>query len=231
MSLRRSQLDTLLQPDAFLWATGIEDTFITDPWPTTGRTLDEYELTGHYERRREDINLMASLGVKTVRYGIPWHRINPAPKAWNWSFPDEALEHLLQVGIDPNSSSSGARSLRMKFQARSNLDQFDVSQLVAVQPKTEYELTFDLSTGKLETGSAPLVQILDATTGAELLQTPQAPNGTNAWNRVNYTFKTGEKTEGILLRIVRVSCSTDETPVCPIFGSVWYDDFSFKRRN
>ena len=137
----------------------------------------------------------------------------------------------MQVGIDPNMSSSGARSLRMRFQARTNLDQFDVSQLVAVQPQTEYELTFDLSTGKLETGSAPLVQILDAASGTELLQTPQAPNGTNPWNRLTYTFKTGEKTEGIILRVVRVSCSTDETPVCPIFGSVWYDDFSIKRRN
>ena len=37
---------------SFLWATGIEDTFITDPWPATGRTLDEYELTQHYERRK-----------------------------------------------------------------------------------------------------------------------------------------------------------------------------------
>ena len=34
--------------DRFTWAVGIEDTFITAPHPTTGRTLDEYELTGHY---------------------------------------------------------------------------------------------------------------------------------------------------------------------------------------
>ena len=137
----------------------------------------------------------------------------------------------MQVGIDPNSSSSGARSLRMRFQARTNLDEFTVSQLVAVQPKTEYEFSFDLSTGKLETGSAPFIQILDAASGSVLFHTPQAPNGTHAWNRMNYTFKTGEKTEAILLKVVRVSCSTEETPVCPIFGSVWYDDFSIKRRN
>src|SRR5689334_10780969 len=43
--LRRSQLNRLTQPETFLWSTGIEDTFITDPWPGTGRTLDEYELT------------------------------------------------------------------------------------------------------------------------------------------------------------------------------------------
>ena len=50
----RSRLDEVLEPERFLWATGIEDTFITHPWPATGRTLDEYELTGHYRQWRRD---------------------------------------------------------------------------------------------------------------------------------------------------------------------------------
>ena len=101
MRLVKSQLDRLLEPTTFLWGTGIEDTFITDPWPGTGRTLDEYELTRHYERWREDLGLMADLGVPTVRYGIPWHRVNPARNNWDWSFADGALDHLLELGIDP----------------------------------------------------------------------------------------------------------------------------------
>ena len=46
-------------PDPFLWATGIEDTFITDPWPATGRTLEEYELTQHYRFWRDDFQRIA----------------------------------------------------------------------------------------------------------------------------------------------------------------------------
>src|SRR5687768_15588450 len=76
-------------PDEFLWATGIEDTFIQDPSPRTGRTLEEYELTQHYERWREDVGLVGSLGVPAARYGIPWYRVNPGPGRWDWSFPDE----------------------------------------------------------------------------------------------------------------------------------------------
>ena len=136
----------------------------------------------------------------------------------------------MQAGIDPNKSNGGSRSLRMSFQVRANLDSINVSQLVVVQPKTEYEFECYVSTEKLETGSAPFVQILDANGGAELLSTPPAPNGTNDWTRISSTFKTGEKTEAVILKIVRTSCSTEETPVCPIFGSVWYDDFSYKRR-
>lgn len=137
----------------------------------------------------------------------------------------------MQIGIDPNKSNGGARSLRMTFQVRANLDSINVSQLIAVQPDTEYEFECYVSTDKLETGSAPRVQIVDAASGAEVLSTPPAPNGTNDWNRLSSIFRTGAKTEAVILKIVRVSCSTEETPVCPIFGSVWYDDFSFKRRN
>ena len=137
----------------------------------------------------------------------------------------------MQVGIDPNKSYGGSRSLRMTFNVRGNLDSINVSQLVPVQPQTEYEFSFHLSTHKLESGSAPRVQIVDAAGGAELVSTSSAPNGTHDWNRLTYNFKTGDKTEAVILRVVRTSCSTEETPVCPIFGSVWYDDFSIKRRN
>jgi beta-glucosidase/6-phospho-beta-glucosidase/beta-galactosidase len=98
---RRPQIARLKEPDFFCWATGIEDTFITAPHPATGRTLDEYELTGHYDRWREDLDLMASLGVSAARYGVPWYRIQPEPRSWDWRYADEPLERLLELGIDP----------------------------------------------------------------------------------------------------------------------------------
>jgi len=101
VALTKSQASSLTEGTAFLWATGVEDTFITDPWPQTGRTLDEYELTEHYQRWHSDLDLMASLGVRIVRYGIPWHKINPARGVWDWSWADQTLEHLLTLGIDP----------------------------------------------------------------------------------------------------------------------------------
>ena len=157
------------------------------------------------------------------------HAIGYGPQnVFGWQV--QGAPHM-QVGIDPNKGHDGARSLRMTFQVRTNLESLNVSQLVAVQPNTEYEFECYVATDKLETGSAPLVQIVDAAGGGELVSSSQAPNGTNDWNRISYTFRTGEKTEAVILKIVRISCGTEEAPVCPIFGSVWYDDFSFKRRN
>jgi beta-glucosidase len=97
----RSQLKSLTEPDAFWWATGIEDTFITAPHPVTGRTLDEYELTDHYRRWRQDLELMRELGVGCARYGVPWHRIQPERSRWDWRTADEPLQRMLDLGIAP----------------------------------------------------------------------------------------------------------------------------------
>lgn len=99
--LRQSHLSRPTAPSAFFWATGIEDTFITAPWPKTGRTLDEYELTDHYRQYSSDMGLMRESGVSAARYGIPWHRIQPGPNKWQWDFTDRALDRLLELGIEP----------------------------------------------------------------------------------------------------------------------------------
>jgi beta-glucosidase len=97
----KSQLLDLTAPGAFCWATGIEDTFITAPHAATGRTLDEYELTGHYEQWRADLDRIAELGLSAARYGIPWHRVQPEPHSWDWDFADKTLNRLLELGVDP----------------------------------------------------------------------------------------------------------------------------------
>ncbi len=88
-------------PRDFLWAAGIEDTFIVDPYPTTGRTLDEYELTGHYAQWEGDIDRVAELGVAAVRYGIPWYRVEPERGRFDWSWTNQVLTRIVQHGIEP----------------------------------------------------------------------------------------------------------------------------------
>lgn len=98
---RARELHRLTAPASFLWAVGIEDTFITQPHPRTGRMLDEYELTGHYARVAEDISLMKQLGVSCARYGVPWHRIQPERNVWDWSFVDAAMNLFERACISP----------------------------------------------------------------------------------------------------------------------------------
>lgn len=86
---------------SFLWATGIEDTFIPHTRPGL-RALDEYQLTQHYELWKRDFDLVAETGVKYLRWGIPWYRVQPAPNEWNWAWTDKALDYLVNTkGITP----------------------------------------------------------------------------------------------------------------------------------
>jgi len=137
----------------------------------------------------------------------------------------------MHIGIDPNKGHNGERSLRLVFQVRTNIQDLNASQLIAVTPNKEYDFECYVATDKLETGAAPQIQILDANNGEALGTSAMASTGTNDWQRIGFSFKTSEKTQAIMLKVVRYSCSNEDTPICPIFGSVWYDDFSLKRRN
>lgn len=84
----------------FAWAVGIEDTIIGAPL-RRGRRLDEYTLTGHLDRWRSDLDLAKVAGATAIRYGIPWHRSNPAPGRYDWEHADRALAHATEeLGLD-----------------------------------------------------------------------------------------------------------------------------------
>jgi tetratricopeptide (TPR) repeat protein len=137
----------------------------------------------------------------------------------------------VQIDIDPNKSQKGERSLRLIFQVRANADIVYVSQLVPVEPKKDYDFEGYVSTDKLESGSTPQVEVVDPADGKPMISSQTAPRATNNWNRIGFSFRTGEKTEAVVVRIVRYSCVNEQTPICPIFGTVWYDNFSIKRRD
>jgi beta-glucosidase len=84
----------------FRLAVGIEDTFV--PQASLGRrALDEYELTQHYERWEDDLRMARECGATTIRYGIPWYRINPSPGRFVWSWLDRVVDFLEEVGLEP----------------------------------------------------------------------------------------------------------------------------------
>jgi beta-glucosidase len=89
------------RPEEFLWASGIEDTFVPQTRPGH-RALDEYQLMDHYDNWREDLALARDLGVKALRWGVPWYRVEPRPGEFDWSWTDQVLPYLAgELGILP----------------------------------------------------------------------------------------------------------------------------------
>jgi beta-glucosidase len=79
-----------------VFAVGIEDTAIGVPLRERGPVLDEYELTGHSRQWREDLLRAGATGATGLRYGFPWHRVNPAPGVFDWSWTDEVVNFLVE---------------------------------------------------------------------------------------------------------------------------------------
>jgi dTDP-4-dehydrorhamnose reductase len=64
------------------------------------RIVDELALTGHVRRRR-DIERLAELGVRRVRYPVLWERIRSRHGRARFDWADRRLESLRAAGIAP----------------------------------------------------------------------------------------------------------------------------------
>src|SRR3954468_22578632 len=72
---------------------------------TVNRVRDRYfsqmERNGH-DRRPSDLERFASLGIRAIRYPVLWERTAPnGPESADWSWPDERLSRLRELGVSP----------------------------------------------------------------------------------------------------------------------------------
>jgi beta-glucosidase/6-phospho-beta-glucosidase/beta-galactosidase len=79
----------------FRWLTGFE----CSTFPQIG--MDELALTQHDRFWGSDIVRALDAGCRTVRYGIRWHVVNPAPQVWDWASVDGPLELMRHLGMEP----------------------------------------------------------------------------------------------------------------------------------
>ncbi len=82
-----------------MFATGIECSYPTIQHGA--HRVDELETTHHYQRWQEDLHLTRDLGIRYLRYGIPYHRVNTSAGHYDWSFTDMVLNEMRQIGIEP----------------------------------------------------------------------------------------------------------------------------------
>lgn len=132
-----------------------------------------------------------------------------------------------QATIDANKYHGGSRSLRVVLRSSTTLALNSIAQVLVVEPRTQYRLEFYVRIEDLRSGGTPVFEVLDETDGALLGASQPVPAGTAEWFKQTIDFGTKTTTEAIRLRINRAACGPD--PECPIFGTVWYDDFNLQR--
>jgi beta-glucosidase len=85
---------------ALHFALGVEDTFV--PQSRAGeRAIDEYELTEHYTHWHSDLGLARDAGATLLRWGIPWHRVNPERGVWEFAWLDRVMDRFAELELEP----------------------------------------------------------------------------------------------------------------------------------
>jgi tetratricopeptide (TPR) repeat protein len=145
-------------------------------------------------------------------------------KSFNWTILSGSQ---VLIGRDTGIAHSGKASLRLSFKAAKPLDTINVSQIIAVEPNTQYRFECYAKTELLSSATTPEVAIFNARDNTVLTNTVALPTGSNDWEKITFDFTTKPDSDGIKFGIVRSTCTIGT--VCPIFGNVWYDDFNLQR--
>jgi beta-glucosidase/6-phospho-beta-glucosidase/beta-galactosidase len=83
----------------FMFATGIECSYPTIENGKVRRDL--LEECGHYEHWKKDLQLVQDMGLKVLRYGLPYYKIHKGPGEYDWEFADQVMNEIQRLGITP----------------------------------------------------------------------------------------------------------------------------------
>ena len=181
------------------------------------------------ERRIDQLIAAWSILTKGNRAQIPRNSLE-ANLVTNGDFESEILNGGLDwrvnpvqgaaVSIDRLTFFDGARSLRIRFNGRYNLDYAHVFQYVPVKPDTSYRFTGYMRTENIMTDSGPRFQIYDAYDQTKLFL--QSPNlvGSSSWLPEQLMFTTGFDTNLLVIRVARPPSSKFDNRIA---GTVWVD--------
>ena len=86
-------------PGNFMFATGIECSYPTIDGGRVRR--DQLRECGHYQRWRDDLRLVRELGLKVLRYGLPYYAMHLGPGKYDWSFADDVMHEMQRREITP----------------------------------------------------------------------------------------------------------------------------------
>lgn len=86
-------------PGNFMFATGIECSY---PTIDNGRTRrDMLDECGHYEHWKTDLRLVKELGLKVLRYGLPYHKVSRRQGRYDWEFADLVMNEIKRLKLTP----------------------------------------------------------------------------------------------------------------------------------
>jgi hypothetical protein len=145
----------------------------------------------------------------------------PVTRLFGWTIGSNVQAQISII----NEGHGGRRSMQIVLSAANRLERINASQTIVVQPNAKYRLEFYARTDKLNSASTPVVTIVDPRSGNGIASSASLPTGTNGWQKYSIDFTMNG--DGIVMMIGCPPCPVGD--ICPIFGTVWYDDFILQR--
>ena len=71
----------------------------TDQQNAFGNRVDFLSITGHIDRLQQDYALLGELGMRTVREGIRWSKVETKPYEYDWSGVDAIIEASVETSV------------------------------------------------------------------------------------------------------------------------------------
>ncbi len=131
-----------------------------------------------------------------------------------------------RLAIDVSERSSGSKSLQINLDNSWAAGTTLLSQTFVVKPAATYRISFAVKTKDLVTGGPPLLFINDANNDQLLARSANFPTATSPWTKLHVDFTTLPTSQAAVIRLQRSNC--DSSP-CPIFGTLWLDEFSVEQ--
>ncbi len=138
---------------------------------------------------------------------------------FGWRVANET--HGFHLSLDTAGPRQGRSSLKVDFEGDSNPASPVISQLVLVEPRTQYQLKFSARTEGIVSGGLPRVVIIDAGNQAVIGQSELLPQTTGGWRDYMFEFNSGESGNAVQINLQREICNPAP---CPIFGRLWLDN-------
>lgn len=130
-----------------------------------------------------------------------------------------------RVLLSRAKKKSGKRSIQITFSGYDKAEFNDLYQTVALEPGANYELSYWLKTEDVRSAGTPKLEVLDAKNSKIIAASDPVATGSADWQKVLIRFTVPEGSEGVVLRTSRAYCGEK----CPLFGTIWYDDFKIRR--
>lgn len=131
----------------------------------------------------------------------------------------------LRLSLDAVNRKEGHSSLKVEFAGVSDPSLPVISQLVLIEPATNYQLRFAMRSEDVVSGGWPLVVVIDADSNKPVAESEPFPKATNGWRDYVLNFKSNPSTTAVRIALQRQPCGSP----CPIFGRLWLDSFALHK--